>query len=551
MAELAAVSLASSIVTFLNVSVRVATCLSEYHATGNAAPSVFRQISTQLPLINDILQSMKQECEAIVAGCSGSGSGTSPADSSNVDAAKAARLGAVVTSCHKSIERLKALLDKVLVLPSDSHSQRTCKAFSSVWREQNFRKVKRQLDKALQVLDLSFSKQVATSVLAASVAAATAAVAATGTSRTADKHDSQTESLYDVPLLCVAHMVRHLLLLATLERHLDSSSDCDTSTPGVPELTVVVLLGLGGQDMTQLALDYCRTTRASRRFDVIVWLNASNLDTAVHGFEQLSTMIAPSRTFDCAAAKVAYVKDWLAHLPNPWLMVFDNYDQPGDFPAIASFFPSSAAGAILVMSRHGTSDRLGHVVSITGMSDDEALELLLRQAKTKRNDGTVKAGHKIMRRLGHLPLAIDQAGAYIGVQKLLLDRFLQQFHERREAVLKHTPSLWEYRQPLGAGTNKTPLSVFTTWELSFRQLRRSVADRDSLRRFLAVAAHYDITRISEDVFAASCGSTHALPQWMYLFTSDGKWDHEKFEAAVVEFADLSLLQIVDAARDLI
>ncbi len=363
MAELEAVGLASSIVTFLDASVRVATHLAEYHATGNAAPSVFRQIGTQLPLINDILQSTKQECDAIVARRSGNGSGASRAGSGDVDAAKAARLGAVVAGCHESVERLEALLDKVLVLPSDSRSRRTRKAFSSVWRERDFREVKRELDEALQVLDLSFSKQAATSASAAAAAAAAAAASAAGTSRAADEHDPRAESLYDVPLLRAAHMVRRPLLLATLERHFGSSRDRDTSTPGVPEPTVVVLLGLGGQGKTQLALDYCRTTRASKRFDVIVWLDASNSDTAVRGFEQLSSKIAPSRTFDGAAAKVAYVKDWLAHLPNPWLMVFDNHDQPEDFPAIASFFPSSAAGAILVTSRHGASERLGLVVN--------------------------------------------------------------------------------------------------------------------------------------------------------------------------------------------
>jgi hypothetical protein len=42
MAELAAVGLASSIVTFLDVSIRVVQRLSEYHSTAKDAPSMFR-----------------------------------------------------------------------------------------------------------------------------------------------------------------------------------------------------------------------------------------------------------------------------------------------------------------------------------------------------------------------------------------------------------------------------------------------------------------------------------------------------------------------------
>jgi tetratricopeptide (TPR) repeat protein len=182
------------------------------------------------------------------------------------------------------------------------------------------------------------------------------------------------------------------------------------------------------------------------------------------------------------------------------------------------------------------------------MTEDEALELLLRQTKTEKNDSNIQAGQAIVRRLGYLPLAIDQAGAYISARKLPLDCFLQQFHERRAAVLQHTPSLWEYRRRLADGTDETPLSVFTTWELSFRHLPRNDTDRGHLRRFLAVAAHFDINGVYEAIFAAYCGSEAELrPKWMELFTSDGgEWDHEKFETAVAELSNLSLLHIVGA-----
>ncbi len=59
----------------LNVSVRMATRLSEDQAAGNAAPSIFRQIGTQQPLINHIRQSTELAYDTIVAGRSGSGSG--------------------------------------------------------------------------------------------------------------------------------------------------------------------------------------------------------------------------------------------------------------------------------------------------------------------------------------------------------------------------------------------------------------------------------------------------------------------------------------------
>jgi hypothetical protein len=183
------------------------------------------------------------------------------------------------------------------------------------------------------------------------------------------------------------------------------------------------------------------------------------------------------------------------------------------------------------------------------MTEHEALELLLRQTKSEKTDSTIRAGQDIVRRLGYLPLTIDQAGAYESSRKLPLNRFLQEYHERRAAVLKHTPSLWEYRRKVGDSTDETPLSVFTTWGLSFGHLRCSDADRVHLRRFLTVAAHYDITGVPEAIFAAYDDTeTEPRPRWMELFTSaSGEWDHDKFETAVVELSNLSLLHIVATA----
>jgi hypothetical protein len=317
-----------------------------------------------------------------------------------------------------------------------------------------------------------------------------------------------------------------------------------------------VLFGLGGQGKVQLALEYCKMVRASGRFNTIVWLDTSSAQRAQRGFEQLASNVALNQAFDDAVAKVSFVKGRLARASKPWLMVFDNYDQPGYFPAIASFFPTPATAAasgkrsILVTSRYASTEWLGRVVKVTGMTEHEALELLLRQTKSEKTDSAVRAGEEIMPRLGYLPLAIDQAGACLSSRKLPLDRFLQQYHERRAAVLKHTPPLWEYRRKLGNGDDETPLSVFTTWELSFGHLRCSDADRVHLKRFLTVAAHYNITGLHEETFAAYGDSElKPRPQWMELFTSaSGEWDHDKFETAVVALSNLSLLHIVATAR---
>jgi hypothetical protein len=66
----------------------------------------------------------------------------------------------------------------------------------------------------------------------------------------------------------VTNMVQRLLLLETLDKLFFSSSDGGGSTATAAagstsvELTVVVLLGLGSQGKTQLALEYCKMVGA-------------------------------------------------------------------------------------------------------------------------------------------------------------------------------------------------------------------------------------------------------------------------------------------------
>ncbi len=282
----------------------------------------------------------------------------------------------------------------------------------------------------------------------------------------------QMEGLYEVPSMRLTHIVRRPLMLKKLDKYSSGCGESESSantavTRSVSdEPTVVMLLGLGGQGKTQLALEYCKMIRASGRFDTIVWLNASSVQTAQLGFEQLASKIVPSQAFADAEAKVSFVKERLAGLPKPWLMVIDNYDQPNVFQAITSFFPSlaeaAATGAILVTSHHASTEGLGRVIDMMGMKEHEALELLLRQTKSKKSNSTIRAGQEIVRRLGYLPLAIDQAGAYISSRKLPLNCFLEQYHERCAAELKHTPLLWKYRRRLGDSADETPLSIFTT-----------------------------------------------------------------------------------------
>jgi len=59
----AAVGLAASIVTFVDVSTKVLDRLREFYSTAEDTPGVFQDIMTQLPLIVDIMTRIEKGCE--------------------------------------------------------------------------------------------------------------------------------------------------------------------------------------------------------------------------------------------------------------------------------------------------------------------------------------------------------------------------------------------------------------------------------------------------------------------------------------------------------
>lgn len=109
------------------------------------------------------------------------------------------------------------------------------------------------------------------------------------------------------------------------------------------EPRVVILYGLGGQGKSQVALEHCRRSRKTYRG--IFWINASSEATAARSFESVASKLAKvsSIVLEDTAAKIEFVKHSLEHWDERWMLVFDNYDQPDDFPGVEQFMPSGTS----------------------------------------------------------------------------------------------------------------------------------------------------------------------------------------------------------------
>jgi len=208
-----------------------------------------------------------------------------------------------------------------------------------------------------------------------------------------------------------------------------------TSTP-----LIVVVIGMAGVGKTQLALEYCRRMKASRRFGAILWLDASSRDTLYKSMEKVAKQLLPDRVFENADAAVASVNDFLSKWSKQWLLVFDNLDKPEDLPTIPDFFPESHRGSILITSRYAGSKELGQFIDLDRMEKEEGLRLLLGSSVVDTDE--LEAAEEILSLLENQPLAIDQARAYISKRHLRLRTFVTEYESWKQSLMQeiHHPA---------------------------------------------------------------------------------------------------------------
>jgi len=171
------------------------------------------------------------------------------------------------------------------------------------------------------------------------------------------------------------------------------------------------------------------------------------------------------------------VKRWF-HTHTHWLLILDNVEQ---VEQIEPFIPQGG-GHVLLTTRASVAEPVAQSISLDKMSEDEATTFLLRRSGTVSADSVLQTAHETARhdarQLAHLldglPLALDQAGAYILETHCGLAGYLASYQQQRAELLKQ-------RGP----TLGHPDPVATTWSLSFQKVRQTNPQAAQLLQFCA------------------------------------------------------------------
>jgi tetratricopeptide (TPR) repeat protein len=249
--------------------------------------------------------------------------------------------------------------------------------------------------------------------------------------------------------------------------------------------------GLGGVGKTQTALEYAY--RHLEEYDVVFLATADSHEALVSSYVKMARLLklSESSAQDQTAAMEA-AKHWLSSHEG-WLLILDNAD---DLGMARPFIQSTKKGHVLLTTRARAAGATARRVDIQEMATEEGALFLLRRAKYIMEDAPLDAvaeadqahAKEIAAQLDGLPLALDQAGAFIEETGCGLAGYLSLYRNHASDLLHRRGTL----------TADHPEPVATTWALSFENIEKTNAAAAELLRFCAFL-HPD--GIPEEVFS--------------------------------------------------
>jgi tetratricopeptide (TPR) repeat protein len=190
------------------------------------------------------------------------------------------------------------------------------------------------------------------------------------------------------------------------------------------------IYGLGGVGKSELALQYAHARRED--YGLVWWITAADPGQAEAGLAALAGRLCPAVAVAGTTSDAAgWATGWLqAH--DRWLLILDNVEDPAD---IEPLLGQLGGGHVIITSRRDTDwGQLADPVRLDVLTPAAAAQVLI--LRTGQHDAAdTEAAAQVAAELGFLPLALDQAAAYITQQRITPAAYLDSL--RRNPARMH------------------------------------------------------------------------------------------------------------------
>jgi tetratricopeptide (TPR) repeat protein len=216
--------------------------------------------------------------------------------------------------------------------------------------------------------------------------------------------------------------------------------------------------GLGGVGKTRLAIEYA--WRHAAQYSALLFVGAGSpvdLRRNLAALCERTVLDLPEQEATEEEAREAAVLRWLGDQPG-WLLILDNVDSEDAAAALDDLVPRLHGGHVLLTSRLARWSAEVEPLELDVLTEEAAVGFLLARTEGRRRATMVDAAHAatLARELGFLPLALEQAGAYIAERRLTFAAYLEEWQSR---LTWFDPRVSHY-----------PASVAVTWQTSFDRL---------------------------------------------------------------------------------
>jgi len=225
---------------------------------------------------------------------------------------------------------------------------------------------------------------------------------------------------------------------------------------GITALAQAAIHGLGGIGKTQTAIEYAHRFGETYRF--VLWVVAESAPAIQAAYLSIARELGLVDARADLETAVLAMKTWLSREVG-WLLIFDNADDPA---LVRPYLPPTRTGGskVLLTSRAKSFVKVGirEPFRVETLDPEDAVKFLIERS----GNAGAGAAAELAAELGHLPLALEQAAAYIDTVGGGFGDYLAKY--RRQGV-----ALFAKGEP----STDYPKTVATTWTLSFEAVTKA------------------------------------------------------------------------------
>lgn len=235
---------------------------------------------------------------------------------------------------------------------------------------------------------------------------------------------------------------------------------------------VLALSGLGGVGKSQIALEF--TYRNMKDTGLVAWIRAESAASIETDFVALATALGLPQAGDADIRLViAAVHGWLEG-NDDWFLVLDNVEGP---QTVQQYLPRELRGHVLLTTRHQGWGARARAIPVTPFGDAEARDFVMNRT----GDSDAESATSLVALLGGLPLALEEATAYMETTGRSIAKYLDLFTSHHDTLLARSRPQGDY-----------PATLQTTWEVSFLELEKAEPNATRLLNVLAFLGPDDV-----------------------------------------------------------